>query len=452
MRKLLLLACLGIALPSWGQISFLDSTIYLDNVGLLSGSPMASADMNGDGLQDLIILDNRQELYIEYQQANTPFFNSTYIQSLNSPSNGIAIGDVDGNGFNDILTGGTYNALRLFLANDDGTDYTMILLDPGNYFVQGLNMVDIDNDGDLDLFAAHQDGLSAPFRNLGNNSFSLDYNMINPVSSVPSDNSGNYGTVWTDYNNDNAPDLYISKYRLGVNDASDGRRLNLLFRNDDDEDFTEVAAFAGLLPLGQSIATAFGDIDNDGDFDAFVINHDVPNAIYRNNSNGTFTNITNTSGIPSALSGTGLGVQAIFTDFDNDGQLDLLYTSLGADHALLRNLGNGAFVKVDDAIPGNTRVHSAVVGDFNNDGFQDIYAGFGLGFNQIGSQADQLLINAGNNNHYVDVVLEGTDANPNGIGAKIEIYGPWGQQVREIRSGESYGIHCGLRAHFGMGP
>ena len=135
MRKLLLLACLGIALPSWGQISFLDSTIYLDNVGLLSGSPMASADMNGDGLQDLIILDNRQELYIEYQQANTPFFNSTYIQSLNSPSNGIAIGDVDGNGFNDILTGGTYNALRLFLANDDGTDYTMILLDPGNYFI-----------------------------------------------------------------------------------------------------------------------------------------------------------------------------------------------------------------------------------------------------------------------------------------------------------------------------
>lgn len=440
------------ALPSWGQISFLDSTQYLDNVGLLSGSPMAAADMNGDGLEDLIILDNRQELYIEYQQANTPFYNSFYVQSLNNPSNGIAIGDVDGNGYNDILTGGTYNALRLFLANDDGTDYTALLIDPGNYFLQGVNMVDIDNDGDLDLFAAHQDGLSAPFRNLGNNNFSLDYNLINPVSSAPSDNSGNYGTVWTDYNNDGAADLYISKYRLGVTDASDGRRLNLLFRNDDDDDFTEVAAFSGLLPLGQSIATAFGDIDNDGDFDAFIINHDIPNALYRNNGNGTFTNITNNSGIPTALSSTGLGVQAIFTDFDNDGRLDLLYTSLGADHAILRNQGNSTFVRVNDAVPSSGRIHSAVVGDFNNDGFVDIYAGFGLGFNQIGSQADQLLLNTGNNNRYVDVTLSGTDANPNGVGARVEIYGPWGQQVREIRSGESYGIHCGLRAHFGLGP
>jgi PKD repeat protein len=451
MRNFLLLACLGIALPIVGQISFLDSTQYLDNVGLLSGSPMAAADMNGDGLQDLIILDNRQELYIEYQQDNTPFYNSLYIQSLNSPSNGIAIGDVDGNGYNDILTGGTYNALRLFLANDDGTDYTALIIDPGNYFLQGTNMADIDNDGDLDLFAAHQDGLSAPFRNLGNNSFSLDYNLINPVSGVPSDNSGNYGTVWTDYNNDGSADLYISKYRLGVTDASDGRRLNLLFRNDDD-DFTEVAAFSGLLPLGQSIATAFGDIDNDGDFDAFVMNHDIPNALYRNNGNGSFTNITNNSGIPTALSGTGPGVQAIFTDFDNDSRLDLLYTSLGTDHAILRNQGNGTFVRINDAIPTSGRVHSAVVGDFNHDGFVDIYAGFGFGFNQIGTQPDQLLLNTGNNNHYVEVALKGTDANPNGVGARVEVYGPWGQQTREIRSGESYGIHCGLRAHFGLGP
>jgi PKD repeat protein len=452
MRNYLLLARLGIALPVFGQISFLDSTIYLDNVGLLSGTPMAAADMNGDGLQDLIILDNRQELYIEYQQDNTPFFNSFYVQSLNNPSNGIAVGDVDGNGYNDILTGGAYNALRLFLANDDGTDYTAIVIDPGNYFLQGTNMADIDNDGDLDLFAAHQDGLSAPFRNLGNNVFSLDYNLINPVSSVPSDNSGNYGTVWADYNNDGASDLYISKYRLGVTDATDGRRLNLLFRNDDDDDFTEVAAFAGLLPMGQSISTAFGDIDNDGDYDAFVINHDIPNALYRNNGNGTFTNITSNSNIPEALAGTGLGVQAIFTDFDNDGRLDLLYTSIGANHAILRNQGNSTFVRVNNAIPAPGRIHSAVVGDFNADGFVDIYAGYGLGFNQIGTQPDKLLINAGNNNHYVEVALKGTDANPNGVGSRVEIYGPWGRQVREIRSGEGYGIHCGLRAHFGLGP
>lgn len=452
MRKIILLACLGCAWPAFGQIAFLDSTQYLDNVGLLSGTPVGIADMNGDGLEDLIILDNRQELYIEYQQATTPFFNSLFVQSLDGPANSIAIGDVDGNGFNDIFTGGSYNALRLLKANADGSAYTTTVIDPGSYLVQGANMADIDKDGDLDLFAAHQDGLSAPFRNLGNDIFSLDYTLINPISPLPSDNSGNYGTVWADYNNDGATDLYISKYRLGVSDNTDPRRLNLLFRNDAPDGFTERALSAGLQPQAQTLATAFGDIDNDGDLDAFLINHDLPNLLYRNNGDGTFTDITNSSGIPAALSGAGLGVQAKFADFDNDGRLDLLYTSLGADHALLHNQGNATFVRVDNAVPGPGRIHSAAVGDLNQDGFLDIYAAYGTGFNQIGTQADKLLLNAGNANHFIGVALQGVESNPNGIGARVEAYGPWGQQIREIRSGESYGIHCGLRAHFGIGP
>jgi PKD repeat protein len=452
MKNYILLACLTISLPVWGQINFLDSTIYLENVGMLSGTPMAAADMNGDGLQDLIILNQRRDLFIEYQQSETPFFEGLFIQSLDSPSNSITIGDVDGNGYNDILTGGTYNALQLFLANENGTGYTPLLIDEGSYYLQGLNMADIDNDGDLDLFAAHQDGLSAPFRNLGNQSFSLDYNLINPISTEPSDNSGNYGTVWTDYNNDGSSDLYISKYRLGVTDAGDGRRLNLLFRKEEEESFSEVAASAGLQPFGQSIATAFGDIDNDGDFDAFVINHDIPNSLFRNEGDGTFTNITAGSNLAAALAGTGQGIQAIFTDFDNDGWLDILYTSIGATHAILRNQGNNTFARVSNALPPVGRVHSAVVGDFNKDGFTDIYAGYGFGFNMSGTQTDRLFFNAGNDNHFVDVTLRGIQANPNGIGARVEIYGPWGQQAREIRSGEGYGIHCGLRAHFGIGP
>lgn len=90
-------------------------------------------------------------------------------------------------------------------------------------------MVDIDNDGDFDLFVVYQDGFSVFFCNLGNNVFFLDYNLINFVLSVFFDNLGNYGIVWVDYNNDGVFDFYIFKYCLGVIDVIDGWCFNLFF-------------------------------------------------------------------------------------------------------------------------------------------------------------------------------------------------------------------------------
>ncbi len=448
---LLLLLPMLASTAAAGQFSFSDQTGWLQVNGVSSGAPMGIADMNGDGRDDLIRLDDTRRLIIEYQGDDNDFSALNYGDLLGQQW-GLCIADVDGNGYNDILTGGAYNNLKLLLADDNGAGYSQHLIDFPAIFLQGVNFADIDNDGDSDLFACHDDGLSAPFRNDGAGGFTLDYDLINPVSTVPSDNSGNYGSVWMDYDNDGDLDLYISKCRLGVSDPNDGRRRNLLFRRDEDGAFTDVAEAAGLLPLGQSWAAEFGDIDNDGDLDAFIINHDILSKLYLNNSFGLFTEVTATVGIAPALTAAGPGIQVLFEDFDSDGFLDILFTSTGSNHCLFRNNGDLSFTNLANAFPTNgQRIHSATTGDLNDDGFIDVYAGFGSSYNSPTSTTDRLFINNGNDNNWLKVRLEGFTANPNGIGARLSLYGDWGIQVREVRSGESYGLSRSLTRHFGIG-
>ncbi|MCB0546857.1 MAG: PKD domain-containing protein [Phaeodactylibacter sp.] len=452
MRKSLLLLLSFLPTIAFSQITFSDSTSQLEIRTLRSGAPMGVVDMNNDGLDDIVCLDNRHLLYIHYQMADTAAFHSEFIADLVGAKWSLCVADADGNGYNDIFTGGAYNNLYLLKADNTGSSYSTTLISTPSIFLQGSNFVDIDGDHDLDIFACHDDGLSVPFANDGAGAFTADFSLINAVSTVPSDNSGNYGSVWTDYDNDGDLDLYISKCRLGVDDPTDGRRLNLLFRNDGNNNYSDVAAQSNLQPFGQSWASDFADIDNDGDLDCFVINHDINNTLHRNNGNGTFTDITLASNIGTAFNGVGAGIQVKFADFNNDGFVDLLFTSLGNEHALLINNGNSTFSRVTNPFPGApTRIHSAAVGDLNNDGFLDVYAGFGQSYNQVSNENDRLFINNGNGNHFFKARLKGTLSNPNGIGARVELYGSWGKQIREIRSGESYGIMNSYTAHFGIG-
>ena len=433
------------------QFSFVDRTNFLSFVSVNSGAPIAISDMNGDGLDDLVRLDNTQSLKIDYQPSFGDNFTGLNFGSLFGAQWSICIADVDGNGYNDIFTGGAYNGLKLLKANGNGTSFSLTTISQQAIFLQCSNFADIDNDGHNDIFACHDDGLSHPYRNNGSGGFALDYDLINTASTVPSDNSGNYGSVWTDYDNDGDLDLYISKCRLGVTNPMDGRRLNLLFQNDGNGNYTDVAEAAGLRPMAQSWAADFADIDNDGDLDCFIINHDQPDQLYLNNGFGIFTDITAQSGMSADLASAGAGVQVKFVDFDNDTYVDLLYTSLGASHRLFRNNGDNTFTNLTATIPtGGLRIQSASVGDLNNDGFMDIVAGFGNSYNAPSNHDDKMFFNNGNGNNFLKVKLEGVTSNPNGIGARIELHGLWGQQVREVRSGESYGIMTSLTQHFGL--
>ncbi|MBX2927063.1 MAG: PKD domain-containing protein [Saprospiraceae bacterium] len=446
---LLLLVCA--AQPISGQVTFTDDSNRLANPNVRSGAAMGIADMNNDGLDDIIRLDSARNLYIAYQASNGNFSNY-FVGQLQGTQWGLCVADVDRNNYNDIFTGGANNGLKLIRADNTGSTYSITNLTAPSIFLQGANFADINLDGLADIFACHDLGLSVPMRNTGNGGFVVDYNLINPVSTIPSDNSGNYGSVWIDYNNDGKLDLYISKCRGGVSNPLDGRRLNLLFRNNGNGTFTEVAEAAGLRPFAQSWATDFADIDNDGDLDCFIIDHEGISRLYLNNSFGQFTDVTAQSGMLPALNTAGLGLQVKFEDFDNDGFVDMLYTSLGATHLLFHNNGDGTFTNVTNAFNlGGLRIHSATTGDLDNDGYIDIYASFGSGYNTPGAVPDKLLLNANAGSNYFKVRLRGTASNINGIGARLELYGIWGKQIREVRSGESYGIMSTFTRHFGLG-
>ncbi len=436
---------------------FVQSNGLLNNATSHSGAPMAVADMNADGLDDIVRLDGLRDLEIEYQQADGSFTISQTIDTMmNSWS--LSVADLDGNGYNDIFAGDTFNAKRIYLANEDGTGYTPTDLPGPGIFVQCSSFADINNDGDLDFFVCHDVGKSLVYRGDGTGGLVVDFSNLDPVSTVPSDNSGNYGNVWTDYDLDGDIDLYISKCRQGNNNPQSGERLNLLFENDGKGNYADVAEAVGLLPMGQTWATDFADIDNDGDLDAFVLDHnyiesDAPSHLYENDGTGNFTAITDASGMRDGLEDVGLGIQTHFADFDNDARVDLLISSGNGNHQVFFNNGDGTFTLDNSVLDvGNRTLQSFAVGDLNNDGSLDIVGGFGASFNQPTGNPDLLLLNPANDgNNWLKVHLTGIDSNRAAIGAVVQITGAWGTQTREIRAGESYGISHSLTEHFGLG-
>jgi len=433
------------------QVSFTNNTAALNNSSLTSGVAMGIADMNGDGLDDIVRLDAANNLEIEYQSAGGNWTHYVFGNTSFSGEWSICVADVDRNGFNDVFVGGAYNGLKLLKANSTGTALTSQSLPGPNIFLQGSNFADINNDGHIDIFACHDDGISSPYENDGNGNFNYNLNLISTPSTIPSDNSGNYGSTWTDYDGDGDLDMYLSKCRLGVTNSLDGRRVNMLFQNDGNNNFTDVAEAAGLRPLAQSWASDFADIDNDGDLDVFIINHDIASQLFINNGDGTFSDITVGSGLEAGLLLTNPGIQCKFADFDNDGFLDLLVTSRGSNHRLFWNDGDLTFTESDPFTSVSTRIQSAAVGDLNHDGFLDLIAGFANGFNGPSFTSDEMFLNNGNSNNHFCVQLTGNTSNINGIASKVEIYGSWGRQIREIRAGESYGVFNTFTAHFGLG-
>ena len=433
------------AASSSNSVTFTQSSDLLVDPTSYSGVAMAVVDMNQDGRDDIVRLRAARNLFIDYQNTNGTFSPL----SLGTPSNalqwGLAVGDTDNNGFPDLITGGFKDGLHYQQANSSGTSYAKTTLDDPEIFLQAVSFADIDNDGWLDLFPCHDLGNNPPFRNTGDGSLVHDPSLIDTSTTRSSDNSGNYGVVWTDYDNDGDIDLYISKCRLGVSSRTDPRRVNQLFRNNGDGTFTEVAAAAGLADGAQSWTADFADIDNDGDLDCFIGNHMEASRLMRNDGDGTFTEVTSTSGI----SVTWNVIQAIFRDFNNDGWIDLLLT--GTQQGLWINDRDGSFTKLSNPFISRA-MESAAVGDLNHDGFPDIYAGYASIYNSPqSSRPDQLFLSNSNDNGFLSMTLKGRSSNKLASGAVLELHGPWGVQMREVRSGEGYGITHSFSQRFGMG-
>lgn len=439
------LALAGVSLQA--QISFTNANAKLGYGNHFSGVAIGIADMNADGYDDIVHLRNGRILAIELQKPDGSGLQTITVGQISNASQwSMCIADADNNGFNDVLAGGSYDGVKLVRAASDGQSYTWANLQGTGLFLQGSNFADINNDGWLDVFACHDDAMSRIWGNDGTGQFLIE-SWIDMTTVPPSDNSGNYGSVWTDFDNDGDLDLYIAKCRQGVNNPEDGRRINQLLVNNGDGTYSQDTLNTYGLRIGaQSWTADFGDVDNDGDMDCFITNHDLPSQLLLNDGSGVFSDATTGSGINVQ----GLPIQGIFKDFDNDGFLDILVS--GTRHYLYRNNGNGTFTDFGVAAFGDTQMESFAVGDLNQDGKLDVYGGYANVYTSPSNIPDVIWLNTiANDNHYLTVRLEGTTSNRNAVGARISIYGDWGIQIREVRSGESYGIMNSFFQHFGLG-
>ncbi|MBK7751056.1 MAG: CRTAC1 family protein [Flavobacteriales bacterium] len=439
---------LVLALPAvCSAQTFTLNTTPLTNEAARSGGCVGIADMDGDGLDDLILLHQSKTLSIDYQNADGSFTSYPYGTVSASSQWGMAVGDVDNDGHKDFVSGGNGDGVHFVEISGRGVYTPVTNLNNGSMFMQGMNMMDINNDGSLDIFGCHDNAANRIWLNDGNGALTYN-NYINFATSPSSDMSGNYGSTWTDFDDDGDIDLYITKCRQGVNSSSDPRRWNRLFVNDGNNQYTDQAATYGVQNREQSWASDFADIDNDGDLDLITANHSTTAQLFLNDGTGHYTDATAGSG----LEYNNFYLQSKCEDLDNDGFIDLLCVE---GNYYFHNDGDGTFTRITNLLPhptANHTLHSFALGDMDHDGAIDIYASYGTSYvTPSTSRDDELYFNNGNANHFLNFNLEGDASNRDAVGARVTLYGAWGKQVREIRAGESYGIVCSFTCHFGLG-
>ena len=314
---------------------------------------------------------------------------------------GVSFFDYNQDGLDDITISTASGTDFLFFKNVNGVfEQDFLAIDGGNLQTKQVIWVDYDNDGDYDFFAASDEGPSKLFKNNGDETFT----DITASSGLPIDNYETFGGSWGDYNNDGFLDVFLS-----IRDVS-LETPNLLFRNNGDGTFTDVTISAGLETTGYiTFCAAFFDYDKDGFQDIYMANdkYVTENILYRNNGDGTFENV-------SAASGTNLIMGAMCTaidDYNNDGWLDIYVSNdnqvipnTTTGNALLQNNGDGTFTNV--AISSGTQYNSvgwsSVFLDADNDTDHDLYvSGNGDGLN--GSLPSAFYENAGNGTFSIPV-------------------------------------------------
>jgi hypothetical protein len=413
---------------------------------------------------------------------------------------GVSFFDFNNDGWDDLSFAMRGDSLEFYL-NIEGQLQRAPSFVPVVGDAKQLLWVDYDNDGHHDLFISSFSGRHRLYRNDG----LFNFTDVSEIAGLILSNEKNFGASWGDYDRDGFLDLYVCTYESeGTEDYYE--RLNHLYRNNGDGTFTDVTLAAG---VGNGIRFSFQsvwmDYDMDGWPDLFVINDRIyANTLYRNNGDGTFTDVTDDAGVGFPNNDP---MTITVGDFDNDGDLDIFMTNsaITSDMAciLLVNNGDGTFT--DRAADLGVNVLSWSWGglwvDYNNDTFQDLYFTTsdpngpmdtnrfftnmgGQGFEEANSvftgshvaasfscargDLDNdgyydivvhnlapdnpfLWQNTGGSNNHVKVTLRGTVSNRPAIGSWIRVYAGGQQYTQYTHCGENFIGQNSQHHIFGLG-
>ena len=323
---------------------------------------------------------------------------------------GVAVFDYNNDGLLDIFfTNGAaipsleksdpsyYN--RLFRNNGDGTftDVTEKAGLQGIGYSMGVAAGDYDNDGFVDLYVTGVNR-NQLFHNNGDGTFTDVTEKAGVGGFVPKiGKAWSVAAGWFDYNNDGLLDLFVLNY-LNYNIKTAPLCVqqhlpaycspvdflgtpNILYRNNGDGTFTDVSEQSHISQyVGKGMGLAFADYDNDGFTDIFVSNDTFENYLLHNNGDGTFTNVALLAGVAYNAYGKAIaGMGADFRDIDNDGRPDIFETAMfGEGFPLYRNLGEGQFQDVTaaaglSALTSRSTAWGVGIFDFDNDGNKDLF-------------------------------------------------------------------------------
>lgn len=351
---------------------------------------------------------------IDFVQRNSPTPQKYLIETMGG---GVAMLDYNNDGLLDIflVNGGHLSAgmstpenfqrslprywNRLYRQNKDGsfTDVTQAAglanAGDGNYGM-GVAVGDYDNDGYPDIYVTNY-GKNTLYHNNGNGTFTDVTKKAGVAGGGWSASAGFF-----DYDNDGKLDLFVTRYMEWDTQHSKAcggvlntycppgvfpATTNILYHNNGDGTFTDVSRSSGIAAKnGRSLGVAFADYDGDGYQDIFVANDGMEEFLFHNNRNGTFTERAEEAGVALSDDGNpyaGMGVD--FRDYDNDGKPDLIVTNLAKQiYAIYHNDGNGSF-SYRSLPTGMAALSSGSSGwgvgfvDFNNDGWKDVFVAQG---------------------------------------------------------------------------
>lgn len=384
---------------------------------LLSGGAVF-ADYNNDGFVDLYVLNlGANALY--RNDKGLRFVDVTETAGVGDPRKGqtAAWGDYDNDGF-----------LDLYVTNWACGEHEC----PGDPLVTSRDVL---------------------YHNRGNGTFEDVSHLLGGIEL----SGAGYVTSFLDYDDDGDLDLYVvnDKGYPGPRDVNGPMNRNLLFVNEgegcDGWCFVDRAVEAGADQGLDGMGLAITDYDDDGDLDMFFTNIGVP-VFLENQGDGTFADVTERTGVGYDHESWG----AVFLDYDNDGRMDLYY-ALGiafgfeSPNRLYRNLGDGTFEDVSESSGASDAAYTIGVasGDYDNDGAVDLVIGnWARGYRLLRNLATEQ-----NDHDWITLKMVGGGAvNRDAIGTRVTLVTSSGRRLtQEVKTGSSNGSGNDTRLHFGLG-